>query len=347
MPFTALHRRTILASVADSYLEVIDTNIQREFPYMPWMVIESPERIPHHRELHPVFFGCFDWHSCVEMWWAAVRILGTCPGSDGKTAIRTTMDSLLTEPAVAIEAAFFSEPRHRSFERPYGWAWLLTLQHELNTWSDPDAERWAQTLQPLTETIIRGFVAWLPKLTYPQRTGMHANTAFALTRSIDLAAARAERGDTGLLDAIREAALRCFADDRDYPAHYEPSGADFLSGALAEAELMARILDHDRYDVWLSAFLPGLAQANPAQLFTPATVSDHSDGQIAHLTGLNLSRAAACVAIVNALSVDDARIDPLLDAADRHATAALGAVVGSGYMEEHWLAAYATLLLTA
>ncbi|HET8524424.1 MAG TPA: DUF2891 domain-containing protein, partial [Thermomicrobiales bacterium] len=254
--------------------------------------------------------------------------------------------ALLTPEHIATEVAFFSDPNHRSIERPYGWGWLLTLQEELLDWDDPDAARWADALQPLADLLAGNLAAWLPKLTYPQRTGVHPNTAFALSRSYSFAQRQADQGDGHLLHAIKTAARRWFLDDVDYPAQYEPSGVDFLSPALTEAELMSHMLAWDEFSQWIDRFLPGIAEEQPSPLFQPAVVSDVTDGQIAHLHGLNLSRAWAFTAIVARLPSGDGRIKPLLAAAERHMQASLPAVAGQGYMAEHWLAAYATLLLS-
>jgi len=339
-------RRDILRSVASDYMSVSLENITREFPTMPYFVATGPGPYPSHRELHPSFYGCFDWHSCVEMEWVVVRLLRLFPEDVPSANARETLGVLLTPAHIKTEIAFFTDPSHKTLERPYGWSWLLTLQHELEIWNDEDGARWAAAVRPLANVLAGNLIAWLPKLTYPQRIGMHANTAFALLRSMDFAERRAAEGEPDLLSAIREAGLRFFEEDIDYPARYEPSGADFLSAALSEAELMSRLLDPERFPGWLDAFLPGIASADPRSLFTPAIVTDESDGQIAHLTGLNLSRAASFVRISEALPKGDARIPTLLEAARDHAEASLPAVTGSDYMVEHWLAAYATLLLT-
>ena len=346
MAWDATSRMDLLRRNAHEYVTLAIANIEREYPYMPWMVVDGPGVLPSHRELHPTFFGSFDWHSCVEMYWTAVRLLRLFPDDTPQAEARQAISRLLTDQNIRTEVTFFESPGHRGFERPYGWGWLLALQSELDRWDDPDGQRWATTLKPLSDIITRGFVRWLPLLTYPQRVGMHPNTAFALLRSLDHAADRAEAGDAALHDAIREAGMRFFASDTDYPARYEPSGADFLSAALSEAELMSRLLLPGDIRVWLDAFLPGLAAGEPHQLFTPAEVSDSSDGQLAHLAGLNLSRAASFLAIADALEAGDSGVVALQDAAETHANASLDAVSGSDYMLEHWLAAYATLLLT-
>jgi hypothetical protein len=346
MLFDRDHRSAILADRAALYTETALDAITREYPYMPYLIVTEPGPIPSHRQLHPAFFGSFDWHSCVEMHWAIVRLLRRVPDNAAAARARSTLDELLTANHIATEVAFFADPNHNTLERPYGWGWLLTLAHELATWDDPDGRRWASAVAPLAELLAVKIGSWLPKLTYAQRIGVHANTAFGLARSYDYALLRAGAGDSTLRDAIDEAARRWFLADVDYPAHYEPSGADFLSAALAEAELMQRVLESDTFAEWLQRFLPGLAREQPTALFEPATVSDTTDGQIAHLHGLNLSRASTFVRLAEGLPADDTRVAPLLAAAARHADASLPYVAGSDYNVEHWLAAYATLLLS-
>lgn len=347
MAFDREARLALLQEHAVDYVDVAIRNIQREYPHMPYYISTGPGPYPSHREFHPAFFGCFDWHSCVEMYWVAIRLMRLFPDHVPHVDARNTISSLLTPEHITTETAFFTNPSHNTLERPYGWAWLLTLSHELECWrDDSDARQWAASLHPLADVLAGKLVAWLPKLTYPQRVGMHANTAFGLLRSLDFAGSRADEGDTRLRDAIHEAAYCFFEHDVDYPAHYEPSGADFLSPALVEAELMSRLLDGDAFSAWLTGFLPGLGEGRPVSLFTPVVVSDASDGQIAHLTGLNLSWATSLVAIAGRLPNGDSRIPRLLDTAERHTDVSLPLVSGSDYMVEHWLAAYATLLLS-
>lgn len=331
---------------AAGYVRVAIECITREYPHFPYFIATGPESYRTHRELHPAFYGSFDWHSCVEMHWVIVRLLRRFPDLTGGERARATLDSLLTAENLSAEAAFFNTPANGGLERPYGWGWLLTLAYDLETWDDPDGRRWAAAVTPLAELLASKLVTWLPKLTYPVRTGVHPNTAFSLSRSLDYADRHAELGNPALRDAIHAAAGRWFAGDLDYPARYEPSGSDFLSPALTEAELMSRLLPTEDFATWLDGFLPGMADEEPATLFSPAVVSDASDGQIAHLHGLNLSRAWAFVSIAERLPADDLRIGPLLAAAERHTDASLEQVSGSDYMVEHWLAAYATLLLT-
>ncbi|HEV2106646.1 MAG TPA: DUF2891 domain-containing protein, partial [Thermomicrobiales bacterium] len=306
MPVDQPQRHAMLRERAASYADVALANVTREYPHMPYFVATGPGPYPTHREFHPAFYGCFDWHSCVEMHWVIVRLLRHVPEAVPAPEARATLDQLLTGANIETEVRFFSDPNHRSLERPYGWGWLLTLYHELTTWDDPDGRRWASAVQPLADLLTAKLLAWLPLLTYPQRTGVHPNTAFGLSRAYDHAELRAAHGDDALLTAIHAAANRWFLDDVDYPARYEPSGADFLSAALSEAELMARILAPAEFPGWLGQFLPGLAERQPVSLFQPATVSDATDGQMAHLHGLNLSRARAFTALAERLPAGDA-----------------------------------------
>ena len=345
MALDASTRRDLLRKHANDWLQVGFDNMNREFPHRPDLVISEPGPYRTHRERHPVFYGSYDWHSCVEMYWMMVRLMKQVPGLPNEQAARDGIEALLTTEGMLTELTTFNDPANSGMERPYGWGWYLTLVQELATWDDDDARRWLVAAVGLADLFAARFVGWLPKLTYPQRNGMHTNTAFGLARSWAWAGHQAEQGHDALRDAIRENAIRLFAEDTDYPAHYEPSGADFLSAALAEAELMALVLPEGEFPQWLERFLPGLRNSQPEILFRPVVVSDTSDGQLAHLEGLNLSRAAAFVAIADALPDGDERIEPMIAAAQRHCDASLAQAAGSDYMVEHWLAAYAVLLL--
>ena len=199
-------------------------------------------RFERYRDQHPAFYGSFDWHSCVEMHWVAVRLLHLFPEETAETGARAIISGLLTPENLAIERAFFDQPFHGSWERPYGWGWYLTLSAELATWDDPDARRWLAALQPLASYFEDGLLAWLPKLTYAVRHGVHANTAFSLSLAYRYAMQRADQGDRRLQDAIDASAIGWFVADVDAPVAWEPSGTDFLSGILTEAELMSRVL---------------------------------------------------------------------------------------------------------
>lgn len=343
MPSTNDDRMAYLGDHAGAYLRLACDNIIREYPVSPWIVADGPADYRLHREDHPAFYGSFDWHSCVEMFWAAIRILRLFPDLAGRDDALAMLDAHLTRDRLAAEAAYFADDRHRGFERPYGWGWLLALWHELSQWSDPRAAPWHADLAPLANVIMDRLDAWLPHLTYPQRIGMHANTAFGLTMAWDaMAAAR-----PALLATCRQRAIDWFGRDADYPFAYEPSGADFLSAGLCEAVLISRVLEPATFAAWFKGFFPTAAEHQPASIFVPAEISDPTDGQIAHLHGLNLSRAWAFFTLADVLGPDDPRHVIFHAAADRHASASLDDVAGSHYMVEHWLMVYAVLYLTA
>jgi hypothetical protein len=292
-----------------------------------------------------VFYGSLDWHSCVEMHWLLVRLLRLAGDSVPADEIRKVLDAQFTAGKLAAEASFVAGVDGRN-ERPYGWAWALALAHEIASLEDVQGRRWVTAIAPLTDALAQGFLDWLPKATYPIRHGVHSNSAFSLSIALPFAARQAQAGRPELAAMIEDKALGWFAGDADYPGGYEPSGHDFLSPALTEAELMGRLLAQPEFADWLATFLPGIADGEPAALFTPAVVSDASDGQIAHLHGLNASRAYCWRRIAENLRPGDGRIAPALAAARTHLDAALPHVLGENYMVEHWLAAYAVLALT-
>lgn len=339
---------SMLGSAATAYARVALTNIERDYPHFHSMAVNGPgeyRSFPEPRERHPAFFGSLDWHSSVEMHWVLVRLLRLVPGAVDAREIRSALDRHLSAEALRAELAFCVE--HPGFERPYGWAWLLMLTADLETWDDPDAARWAAAVRPLADLFAERLVGWLPTLTYPIRHGVHANTAFALGRSRPFAAHRAGLGGVArdLHSTLEATARRLFLDDAGYDAAWEPSGSDFLSPALIEAELISRLLPTADFSGWLTRFLPGLAHSQPATLFVPVAVADPSDPQGSHLHGLNLSRAWCWRRIGDALPAGDLRVPIARDAATRHADAALGEVAGSHYMVEHWLVAFAMLYL--
>jgi len=327
----------------DGYARLALDNIGREFPSYVTVLLTGPGEFPARpRDRTPVFYGSFDWHSCVEMHWVLVRLLKVAADAIPAAGIRAALDRQFTSAGLRAEAEFMRTKG--GFERPYGWGWALALAHELATWpGDQDAPRWAAAMEPLSEALTESFLGWLPKATYPVRTGLHANSSFGL--SLALPYARALAGN-GLAAAIEDAAHRWYRTDADYPAAWEPSGHDFLSPALAEAELMARLLPAGEFAPWLAAFLPGLAAGEPASLFTPAVVSDSGDGQIAHLHGLNLSRAWCFRRLAETLPPGDPRVPACTEASRRHAEASLPHVTSDDYRVTHWLAAYAVLLFS-
>ena len=269
--------------------------IQRELPNSIQHMINGPGDVVSPRVLHPAFYGCLDWHSAVHGHWMLVRLLRTHPALPEGPAIRAALDENLTAANLAAEVAYFAGAHRGSFERPYGWAWLLQLAAELHGWDDVDARRWSAHLAPLAETIVARYLAFFPRQTYPVRTGVHANTAFGFGFALDYARAA---GRTDLAGLIVERATTYYAADRDAPAAWEPSGEDFLSPALIEADLMRRVLPPGEFAAWLHGFFP---RGLPPQLREPATVSDRSDGKLAHLDGLNLSRAWCLRSVAAAL----------------------------------------------
>lgn len=337
---------TLRANAAD-YARVALSNIAQEFPSDVHHVMQAPGDFPFRpRQRTPVFYGSFDWHSCVEMYWLLARLLRCAANCVPQQEIRAALEEHFTAEGLAAEAHFIGLPANGTRERPYGWGWALRLVHELKTWDDPDAQRWTARFVPLAETLTSSFLAWLPKATYPVRYGVHSNSAFGLSLALPYARERAQAGDGALLETMTAAARRWYADDADYPGDWEPSGQDFLSPALVEAELMAQLLPTEQFARWLETFLPGIADANPATLFTPAVVSDASDPYIAHLHGLNASRAWCWRRIAESLPHGDRRIERAMEAAATHAQAVLPHVAGEDYMVEHWLACYAVLMLS-
>ena len=317
--------------------------VAREYPNKLDHVLEGPADARGPRDLHPIFFGSFDWHSCVHGYWLLATLLRLHPEIPEAGAIRALFDDAFTPEKVAAEVAYLARPSSRGFERPYGWGWLLKLQAELMAHqAPPSSAKWAATHQPLADVFVARFEDFLPKATYPLRTGVHSSTAFAIALAQDYAAA----AGNGALTALFAQKMRAWhLADRDAPA-WEPSGDEFLSATLMTAACLQRLLPADEFLAWFRAYLPRAALREPATLFTPATVSDRSDGKIAHLDGLNFSRAWCWRELAATLPPDDA-LAPVAEAAAReHLAASLPHVAGD-YMGEHWLASFALLALTA
>lgn len=313
--------------------------IQRELPNHIMHAITSPDDVRSPRELHPAFYGCLDWHSAVHGHWMLVRLLRSEPQLAEAAAIRTALDANLTAGNIAAEVAYFAGANRQSYERPYGWAWLLQLAAELHGWDDGDAGRWSAALQPLTDAIVARYLAFFPRQTYPVRTGVHANTAFGFALALDYARVV---GHAELAALIVERATAYYGADREAPASWEPGGEDFLSPTLIEADLMRRVLPPAEFARWLHGLLP---QGLPGSLQQPAIVSDRSDGKLAHLDGLNLSRAWCLRAVAAALPAGDPLRAACSAAGDVHAAAGLANVATGDYMGEHWLASFAVYLL--
>lgn len=330
-------------AAASSFAGLALHGITREYPNKLDHVMNGEEDVLSPSALHPVFFGSFDWHSCVHGHWLLVRLLKRFPDLPEAAEIRNTLNGLITEGNVAAELAYLKQPSRASFERTYGWAWLLKLAEELHGWDDEDGRRWSANLQPLADAFVQMYMDFLPKQDYPIRRGVHPNTAFGIAFALDYARAT---GNRSLEDLLVERAETYFGGDRDYPAQWEPDGDDFLSRSLIEADLMRRILDADSFQAWFHDFLPGLAGGEPASLMDPAEVSDRADPKIVHLDGLNLSRAWCMRLIAQALPEEDPVRSILLDSGARHAEATLPHIASGNYEGEHWLATFAVYMLT-
>jgi hypothetical protein len=311
-------------------------HVTREFPHKLDHAMAGPEDVAGPRALHPIFFGSYDWHSCVHGWWLLLRLRRLFPEMEPAVRIDALAAEMLTDAHVEAERSYLDRPSSAGFERPYGWAWLLALHREAQRHGD---RPYAARLETLARAFAGRFCAFLPKLTYPIRTGTHFNTAFALILALDWA----EGNDEPLTVLIAERAHDWFGGDRGYHG-WEPGGDDFLSGGLTEALLMRRLLPPTAFAAWFDAFLPDAAVGVPRSLFTPALVSDRSDGKIAHLDGLNLSRAWCWRGLADA--ADPALAELFRRTADQHLDASLPHVAGD-YMGEHWLATFALLALEA
>lgn len=317
--------------------------LDREFPNKPSNVLGSAAAVVTPKEMFPAFYGCFDWHSSVHGHWLLVRVLRQFPQLAQASEIRARLAAHFTAENLAKEAAFFADDVNKSYERMYGWAWLLRLVVELNAWDDPDAKEWRANLRPLEEVLVKRIKAYLPLLSYPIRTGEHPDTGFALGQILDYARATENRE---LEELIVRRAREYFLDDRDYPTRYEPSGQDFFSSGWNEADLMRRILEPAEFSQWLDRFMPGLARGEAGPLLQPVEVTDVTDGKLVHLAGLNLSRAWCQNGIASALAKEDPRRALLQKVAAEHTTAGLKTVFSGHYEGEHWLGTFALYTLT-
>ncbi|HEY3779052.1 MAG TPA: DUF2891 domain-containing protein [Rhizomicrobium sp.] len=331
--------RKLTEDIASNFARTALSHVVREWPNKLDHVMAGPEDVQRPRALHPVFFGSFDWHSCVHGHWLLARLYRRFPRLAESARIRALFDTQLLSANIAAEISYLARPESRGFERPYGWAWALKFAGELALHETAEGKTWRENLRPLAHAFVQRFQAWLPIATYPVRAGVHTNTAFALLLAHDYAQAA---GDAEFAGLLREKAMAWYANDTDCQA-WEPCGDDFLSSALVEAACMRAMLGSDGFVLWLAKFLPLLARGEPATLFNPAFVSDRTDGKIAHLDGLNLSRAWCWRLIADAIedAACHARIE---EAIVRHLDAALPHVAGD-YMGEHWLATFALLAL--
>jgi hypothetical protein len=318
-------------------------NLDREYPNHLQHLLDGDADARPPRELHPVFSGAYDWHSAVHNYWMLVRLLRLQPSAAFAAEVRALMARRFTVADMAQECRYFDDPRRASFERPYGLAWVLQFAAELREWDSAEARGWYTTLAPLEELARQRFSLWLPKLSYAIRSGEHSQTAFALGLVHDWARAV---GDAALGELVWAKALEFHRGDVDAPLAYEPSGHDFLSPVLAEADLMRRLLPQPEYATWLAAFLPGIPRDGAAGWFAPAVGRDPSDPKLSHLDGLNLSRAWMLQGMAAALPESDARRGALATAAERHAAAGLAGIRAELYEGSHWLPSFAVYLLT-
>lgn len=317
--------------------------VNREFPNKLDHVINDAGDNKSPRAMHPAFYGCFDWHSSVHGHWMLVRLLRTFKNLPEEARIRTAVNANLAAENIAVEVAYLDQPNRQSFERTYGWAWLLKLAEELHDWKDEDGSRWSRNLQPLADALVVRYLTFLPKQTYPIRTGVHPNTAFGLAFALDYARAVGNQKFAGLLE---ERSRTYFSKDTNYPGSWEPGGEDFFSPAMMEADLMRRVLERAEFARWFHRFLPELELGQPQVLLSPATVSDRSDPKLVHLDGLNLSRAWCLRNILAALPANDPARKVLVQAAKAHAEDAIVHVASGDYAGEHWLASFAVYMLS-
>ncbi len=329
----------LTSEVAAGLSELALGCVQREYPNKPSHVLNDEDEVQNPQVLHPAFYGCFDWHSAVHGHWMLVRVLKLFPDIETDAPIRAALNHNLTPENIEKEVAYFEEPNRKSFERTYGWAWLLKLGEELYTWDDPDGKQWYASLDPLIQLLASRYIDFLPRQTYPIRTGVHPNTAFGIAFALDFARTT---GNEELETVLVERGKKYFASDTDYPANWEPGGEDFFSPALMEADLMRRVLGPAEFAEWFDGFLPTI----PEEIITPATVADRTDPKIVHLDGLNLSRAWCMAGIVSALPAESPARNTLAASAERHAADALAHITSGNYEGEHWLASFAVYTLS-
>lgn len=331
------------AEQVEAFAKLAMSGISREYPNKPSQLMVGPESIKSPKDMHPVFYGCFDWHSAVHSHWALVRLLRLYPQAPIAATIRKTLTAQFTKEKLQAEADYFLPKHNRSFERTYGWAWALQLARELKTWDDADAKKWAVYFAPLETTLVALTKAFLPRMQWPLRSGLHIDSAFALSFFYDYAVCAK---DDALLTLVRERAASWYGKDTDYPTRYEPSGFDFFSGGLNEADLMRRVLPPTDFAKWLHAFWPGLATGDLGNWKEPARPTDMEDGHLVHLVGLNLTRAWTLRGIVSALPAAHEQRDVLAKLAAVHAKAGLSQVFSGHYAGEHWLGSFAVYLLS-
>lgn len=328
-----------VSGFADLALKGMD----QEYPNKPSNVMTGPETVQSPREMFPAFYGCFDWHSSIHGHWMLVRLIRLYPDHPRVDEIRVRLNEHLTAENLAKEAEYFSLPHNKSFERMYGWAWAFRLIGELQEWNDPQGNVWRENLRPLEDVLLDRVNDYLPKLTFPVRTGVHPDTGFALGQILDYARV-VENHELETLIVSR--ARNYYLNDRDYPSAYEPSGEDFFSSGLNEADLMRRVLKPGEFSDWLSKFFPDFTGESSSNLLEPVEVSDVTDGKLVHLAGLDFSRAWCLQSIATALPANDPRRELLNQSAAAQAKIGFSYVFSGNYEGEHWLATFAVYALT-
>ncbi len=311
--------------------------MQTEYPNKLGQTLGSEADLGEPQQLHPAFYGCFDWHSAVHGHWSLVRLLKSFPDLDKEEEIRKKLQENLSAGNILAELAYFQGEHSSSYERTYGWGWLLKLAEELHTWDDPQGSVLEQNLQPLTELIVERYIEFLPKLNYPIRVGEHTNTAFGLCFAWDYA--NTLKNDT-LKTAIESRSREFYLGDMGCPMNWEPSGYDFLSPCLEEVDLMRRVLDEDEFMEWMNGFMPGLKSVG--YRLEPGVVSDRSDGKLVHLDGLNFSRAW----VLYGLAEQYPEYAHLVEVANDHINYSLQNLVGDSYEGGHWLGSFAIYALS-
>jgi Protein of unknown function (DUF2891) len=336
------------AAAAGRFARLALDCVHQEYPNKIAHVMQSDADAHPPRELAPAFYGCFDWHSSVHGHWLLARLTRQFPDEVWAIEARAALEQSLTPENIAGEVAYLKGKGRASYERPYGLAWMLQLCAELRTWDDPDARRWLESLVPLEDEVVARLADWLPKLTYPIRTGEHSQSAFALGLVYDWAAAsmRESAHAASVADLVVAKARDFHENDTGCNLSYEPSGQDFLSPCLAEADLMRRVMEPEEFAGWLAEFLPAIPADGSTAWLPLAIVSDRTDGKLAHLDGLNLSRAWMLEGVAEGLPDRDPRLQALRAVAEEHRAAGLAAVTGEHYEGGHWLGSFAVYLVT-
>lgn len=329
-------------AAAERFAKLALACVHQEYPNKIAHLMNSDADLAPPRKLTPAFYGCYDWHSSVHGHWLLARLARTFPNASFTPAARAALKQSITPEQIADEVKYIQAPGRESFERPYGQAWLLQLGEELRDWNDPEAQELSRTLQPLETAAKQRLSTWLAKLSHPVRIGEHDQTAFGLGLMLDSAR---QSGDTQFATLIERKAREFYANDKACPISYEPSGEDFLSPCLGEADLMRRVMSAPEFAKWLNAFLPRLG-ANGKLALRPVIPPDRSDPKLAHLDGLNLSRAWMLEGIISGLPKNDPRLRRLREMADAHREAGLASVTGEYYVGGHWLGSFAVYLVT-